>query len=114
MRAVQSASKHRRHQSVLPREGGDRFEGAACALEIWPRRIAGQDVELHQRHRRNRVFDQGFDRIGQPAERIGPGVVEEAAQVGVAVLLFDMRCQIERRGQPAITESRLVGAKGGP
>src|SRR5258708_25594337 len=107
MRAVECTGEDRGHEPIRPRKGCDRFKGAARALQVRSAGIAGQYVQLEQRDRRYRVFDQGLDRLGQPAERVGPGGVEAAAEGWVALRRLDVGREVERCGPPP-------GARPGP
>src|SRR5260370_11888045 len=80
MSAVECTGEDRGHEPIRPRKGCDRFKGAARALQVRSAGIAGQYVQLEQRARRYRVFDQGLDRLVPPANRIGPELVQEAAE----------------------------------
>jgi hypothetical protein len=57
MSSVQRASKDCGHQAVLSGQGRHRLQSAVCPVEIRRAGIAGQDAELGQRDRGNRVFD---------------------------------------------------------
>src|SRR5450759_1491442 len=113
-RAVERSSKDRRHQAVLPRQRRYRFEGAAGARQVRRGGIAGQYVELDERHGGDRVFNQRLDPFGQAPELVAACMVEVAARVRIAISLVDVRGQVHGRRQPSVSETSLVGAQRGP
>src|ERR1700682_4441209 len=113
-RAVEGAGEGRRHQAVLPRQRRHRFEGPPCACQMRGSGIAGQNVELDERHRRDRVLSQRLDRFGQAAECAGGGMVEVAAAARIAITLLEGRGKIQRRRHPLVAKPSLVGAKRRP
>src|ERR1700687_2561321 len=65
--AVERPGESRRHQAVLPRQRRHRFEGTPCARQVRRVRIAGQNVELAERYRGDRVLSHRLDRFRQAA-----------------------------------------------
>ena len=60
--AIQRAREGRRHQAVLSGQAGDRLEGAASSHGIRHLGLAGENVELGQRHRGDGVLAERLDR----------------------------------------------------
>src|SRR6202521_4949947 len=115
--AVEGSRKHRGHEPVLLRQRGHRLERAARAFAMGCRRIPNEDVELDQRHRRDRVLRQRLDPLAEAPQLdifVGARAIEVATELRVAETLFDVRGQVERDRHPPITEPVLMRAKRRP
>src|SRR6266852_6663306 len=111
---VKGAGEHRRHQAVLAGEACHRLEHSSGAVEVRLLGIANQLVQLHERYRADRVFDERLDPFAQPPELVRPRVVEVATKGGVGVCGLEVLGDVARDREPITGHPRLVRAHGSP
>src|SRR2546427_12806711 len=105
--AVQRASEHRGHESVLRRQRRDRLERTARTLAMRRGWIAEKGVELDQRHRGDRVLSQRLDPLPEATELVSARAVEVTAQLRVAIPFFYVRGEVGRDNHPPVAEAVL-------
>src|SRR2546421_101277 len=108
--AVQRAGEDRRHQAVLPGQGGHRFEGAARTFAKRSSRVTPEDVELDQRHCRDGILGQRLDPLAEASELVSTRAVEVAPQLGVPIPFFYVRGEVERDLHPPVSKPVLIRA----
>src|SRR5712691_6390424 len=106
--SVEGAREDSRHQAVLAwqrRDGLERPEGASRIRSFG---FTDERVQLHQRDGADRVLNQWLDAVAQPAQLIGPGVVEVAAQIGIGVTILDVLGDVAGVREPMVAQAGLV------
>src|SRR4029077_18178182 len=107
---VEGARKDGGHQSVLARQRGDGFEGAAGASQVWLLGIAVEHIELRQCHRGDRILRKRLDAVAQSTELVAAGVVEITAELRVAIPLVQMSGNVASYVEPPTLKPGLVCA----